>query len=146
MARSDFVSSSTFTLPEDILKKLRRSAFITGTAVGPEQTKAAIEGALSVGAERESRLAQIAEDRRFREESLAQQESQFERSQAFAGVQLHAEQREAEKARKTALFTGAGKVATQLLFSPIFSTTKGGKIGITTGISKIGSIIKSIFT
>ncbi len=96
---SNFVGTSSFSLPEDILKKLRRSAFITGTATGPETTKAAIEGALSVGAERESRLAQIAEDRRQREEALAQQESQFERSQAFSRSQ-------AEKQRKSAFAGG----------------------------------------
>lgn len=123
MANDSFVSASGFSLPEDILKKLRRSAFITGTAVGPETTKAAIEGALSVGAERESRLAGIAEDRRQREEALAQQESQFERSQVFAGEQaelsrafgreqLEFQESEAEKQRRSAFRGGIAQAAT----------------------------------
>lgn len=118
-----FVSASGFSLPEDILKQLRRSAFITGTAVGPETTKAAIEGALSVGAERESRLAGIAEDRRQREEVLAQQESQFERSQALArerdlqqqeqfGQTLSFRESEAEKQRRSAFRGGIAQAAT----------------------------------
>jgi hypothetical protein len=102
---TNFVSSSRFSLSDDILKKLRRSAFITGTAVGPEETRATIEGALSVDAERESRLAQIGEDRRQREEALAQQQSQFERSQTFA-------RSETEKARKSSFAGGIAQAVT----------------------------------
>ncbi len=116
---NEFVRTSGFTLPEDILKKMRRSAFITGTAVGPEQTKAAIEGALSVGAERESRLASIAEDRRQREEALAQQESQFERSQAFA-------RRESDKARTSAFKGGIAQAATTVAGFGILKYFLGG--------------------
>ena len=118
-----FVSTSGFSLPDEVLRKLRRSAFLTGTAVGPETTRASIEGALNVGAERESRFAQVAEDRRFREESLAQQESQFERSRAlqesqfernqvFGREQLAFQESEAEKARKSAFKGGIAEAAT----------------------------------
>ncbi len=52
---SGFVSSSSFTLPDEILKQLRASDFISGTSTGPERTKAMVEGALDPLAREASR-------------------------------------------------------------------------------------------
>ncbi len=116
MARNDFVSTSGFSLPEELFRQRRRDAFISGGIRHPESQAADLRAAVSVGAERESRFAQIAEDRRFREESLAQQESQFERSQSFATQQAEFnrsfQESETEKQRKSAFAGGIAQAAT----------------------------------
>jgi len=111
---NEFVSSSNFTLPDEILRKLRRTAFVTGRAPAQGETRGAIEAALSVGAERESRFAQIAEERRQREEELAQQESQFQRSQQFAREQQARAESEAESQRRSEFRGGIAQAATTL--------------------------------
>lgn len=176
-----FVSSSGFSLPEDILRKLRRSSFVSGTSVGPETTRAAIEGALSVGAEKESRQqaisAQLAietenlerlerqtaldeafrqkklgEDEAFRQQDFERRQSEFDRLAEFRSDEFSREEAfklseqerledAASSARTTALFTGIG----QLMFAPIISTSSSGTIGVTSAISKIGSVLKKIF-
>ncbi len=52
---SNFVSSYSFALPDEILKQLKASDFISGTTMGPERTKALVEGALDPLAREASR-------------------------------------------------------------------------------------------
>ena len=156
---ANFVSSSGFSLPENVLKNLRRSAFLSGTATGPETTKASIEGALSVGADRASRQQAIASQTAMQERNLERLERQSSLDEAFRREQLETQEQqfaageklrrdefnrtldfregEAESTRTTALFSGIGN----LFFAPIFSSS-GGKSSVTS----IGGIIKSIFS
>ena len=114
MARNDFVTQSQFSLPEDVLTRLKRSAFLTGRDPGPETTRAVVEAGLNVGAERESRFAEISANRRIQEEQLAQQESQFERSQALSRDTLARQTRESEKQRASAFKGGVVQAATTI--------------------------------
>ena len=110
-----FTSSSGFSLGEDVLAKLRRSSF-GGRSVGPEAKRAAIEAGLNVDARRESdqanRVAALNEAALNRE----QQESQFERSQAFS-------RRESDKQRSADFKGGIASAATSAI-----STVVGFKL------------------
>ncbi len=64
---SNFVSSYSFTLPDEILKQLRASDFISGTSTGPERTKALVEGALNP-------LAALASSREMQSRQFALEE------------------------------------------------------------------------
>ncbi len=123
MATSFVARSSTQGL-DALLRKRERQKFLTGGAAGtPEADALDLAAILGVGAERESRFAQISADRDERERALEQQESQFKRSQQFAKSQAEQQESqffrsqqfaesEADKAREAAFKGGIAQAIT----------------------------------
>ena len=136
----DFVTKiSEFGL-EGLERRKRIDEFF-GRQPKPEARALELEAILRAGSSQASQFGQIAEDRRFREESLAQQESQFERSrvlqesqlersQAFANQQLETEEDLINKNRKTALFAALGDIGVQAFTTPAKTLSTSAGAGI----------------
>ena len=107
-----FVSTSGFSLPEDVLARLRRSSFVTGRDPGPETTRAVIEAGLNVQARRESDLAARTAALNEAERGREQQESQFQRSQVFAESESARARTENEKQRSAEFKGGIASAVT----------------------------------
>ena len=123
---SGFVSSSSFTLPSEILRQLKASQFITGTSTGAETTKALVEGALNpladLASKREAQGKQFALER----EGLDLQRQNIASLAAFREGELALGERrfdEIRKQRKQELFAGVGKLAGLALFLPVGKST-----------------------
>ncbi len=126
---SNFVSSSSFALPDEILRQLKASDFISGTSTGPERTKALVEGALdppcSFGFKQGNAVKAVCTGTgriRFTGKNLASME------EFRTGVLALQDRRldELRKQRKSELFSGLGQLAGLALFMP------GGKSTTTT--------------
>ena len=118
---TSFVSSESFTLPDEIFQKLRSSAFLTGRTPSKEETRGAIEGALNVGAERASEQARLSQQFALQQEGLDIQRQRNEAQQAFQFEQVSL----AESAQKGKAIAGVGALAGLALFAPIFSSSTG---------------------
>ena len=118
---TSFVSSESFTLPDEIFQKLRSSAFVTGRTPSKEETRGAIEGALNVGAERASERARLSQQFALQQEGLDIQRQRNEAQQAFQFEQVKL----AKSGQRAQAIAGAGALAGLVLFSPIFSSTTG---------------------
>ncbi len=144
----NFVSNRSFTLPDEILRQLRRSEFVSGTTTGPEKTKALVEGALDPLAREASRKEAMSRDFALREEELGLQEQNISSMAAFREGSL-ALDRDRIKAFESQSRAEAFKGFGELLFTPIpglGSTSLGGAVskgGIGSGILHI---FKKIFT
>lgn len=125
MPPTSFTSASRFTLPDEILRKLRGTSFLTGREPGPEFTRAAIAGALDVGARKESEQVRLSQQFALQEERLGLERENIARLSRFQEQQIGFQEEQAESAQKTALFSGAGQLAGLALFAPIFSGTTG---------------------
>ncbi len=110
---TNFVARSSTQGLDALLRRRERQKFLTGgSAATPEADALDLAAILGVGAERESRFAQISADRDERERVLDQQESQFQRSQDFRERQAYQARREADKARSSAFAGGIAEAAT----------------------------------
>ena len=118
---TSFVSSESFTLPDEIFQKLRSSAFLTGRTPSKEETRGVVEGALNVGAERASEQARLSQQFALQQEGLDIQRQRNEAQQAFQFEQIRGQ----EKATRSQAIAGVGKLAGLALFAPIFSSSTG---------------------
>ncbi len=113
-----YVSKANFSFADELARRRKRDAFTSGGIRHPESDAADLAAGLSVEADKESRLAALAEQSRLADEDRAQRQEQFESSQAFNerqnALQRDWQRDEQNKQRKSSMFGGIAEAATSI--------------------------------
>ncbi len=120
---SNFVSSSSFTLPDEIFQKLRSSAFLTGISPSKEQTRGIVEAGLNVGAEKASKREALAKQFEIEKERNEISRQRVEALSAFEHEQIRGQKR-ASRSAAISGFAQFGALALLLRGGTTSTTTK----------------------
>jgi hypothetical protein len=150
---TDFTSDFSFNLPDEALRKLRRSSFLTGTTPGPEFTKAVVEGALEPLANLASERERYARQFALQEEGLRLEEQNIANINAYRQGALaldYDRMKQQERSQRLGLVSGALSTLGMFAFMPgnKSTTTTVGNVATTVTpsvLSNIGSGVINTF-
>ncbi len=120
---TSFVSSESFTLPDEVLRKFKSGTFLSGIAPSKEQTRGAIEAALNVGADRASTREAQARQFALGQEQLDIRRQRNESLAAFEFEQIRGQER-GLRSKAISGFAQFGTLALLLRGGTTSTTTK----------------------